>query len=508
MVRRVSVLFLLLSLSLVLALPVAASGPGDLDTTFDTDGKVTTDFGGGGDVGYALAIQSDGKIVVAGYSNAGGTQQDFALARYNANGSLDTATPFGVGGKVTTDFPGGNDFGQSVAIQSDGKIVVAGFSNANGNQDFALARYNTNGGLDTSFGTAGTGRVLTGFGGGSSDFGQSVAIQSDGKIVVAGFSNANGGNDFALARYHGLSTTGAPGTLDTTFGTGGMVTTDFGGNDHGNSVAIQSDGKIVVAGAADIGGTYDFALARYNTDGSLDTTTPFGTAGTGMVTTDFGAGDGGWSGAIQSDGKIVVAGGSGSGGAGSFALARYHGLSTTGTPGTLDTSFGTLGKVTTGFSGGYGNSVAIQSDGKIVVVGSVVAGFGDFTVARYNANGTLDTSFDVDGKVTTDFGGPTDNSTSVAIQSDGKIVVSGLADMGMGGPYDFAVARYWPAAEPEPTPTATPVPPTPTATPVPPTPTPTLVPGVGWPGLLALAIGLAVLGFIAARRTARMNKPS
>ena len=448
MVRRVSVLFLLLSLSLVLALPVAASGPGDLDTTFDTDGKVTTDFGGGGDVGYALAIQSDGKIVVAGYSNAGGTQQDFALARYNANGSLDTATPFGVGGKVTTDFPGGNDFGQSVAIQSDGKIVVAGFSNANGNQDFALARYNTNGGLDTSFGTAGTGRVLTGFGGGSSDFGQSVAIQSDGKIVVAGFSNANGGNDFALARYHGLSTTGAPGTLDTTFGTGGMVTTDFGGNDHGNSVAIQSDGK------------------------------------------------------------IVVAGGSGSGGAGSFALARYHGLSTTGTPGTLDTSFGTLGKVTTGFSGGYGNSVAIQSDGKIVVVGSVVAGFGDFTVARYNANGTLDTSFDVDGKVTTDFGGPTDNSTSVAIQSDGKIVVSGLADMGMGGPYDFAVARYWPAAEPEPTPTATPVPPTPTATPVPPTPTPTLVPGVGWPGLLALAIGLAVLGFIAARRTARMNKPS
>jgi len=216
---------------------------------------VTTDFGGS-DYGFSVALQPDGKIVVAGY--AGG---DFALARYNSDGALDTS--FGSGGKVTTDFGGSyHPDGFSVALQPDGKIVVAGYAGG----DFALARYNSDGALDTSFGSGG--KVTTDFGG--SDAGYSVALQPDGKIVVAGYA----GLDFALARYN------SDGALDTSFGTGGKVTTDFsGGRDVGYSVALQPDGKIVVAGYAGV----DFALARYNSDGALDTS--FGSGG--KVTTDF-----------------------------------------------------------------------------------------------------------------------------------------------------------------------------------------------------------------------------
>ena len=269
-----------------------------------------------------------------------------------------------------------------------------------------------------------------------------------------------------------------PGDLDTTFGTGGKVTTDFGGSPVGFSVAIQSDGKIVVAGYSNVGGTFGFALARYNTNGSLDAT--FGTGG--KVTTNYGGDDRGYSLAIQSDGKIVVAGYSNAGGTFDFALARYN------TNGSLDTSFSAGGKVTTDFGGSddLGRSVALQGDGKIVVAGdSNVGSTFDFALARYNTNGSLDTSFGAGGKVTTDFGGSGDGGRSVALQGDGKIVVAGNA--AVGGTADFALARYLAAAPA-------------------PTPTPTPVPGVGWPGLLALAFGLAALGFFALRRAARAHK--
>ncbi|MFH1140349.1 MAG: delta-60 repeat domain-containing protein, partial [Chloroflexota bacterium] len=254
---------------------------GSLDTSFGIGGKMTTDFGDSGDFVGLVAIQSDGKIVAAGQSD-----YDFALARFNADGSLDTT--FGTSGKVTTDF-GGDDAGESMAIQSDGAIVMVGWSNAGGNADFALARYNANGSLDTSFGTGG--KVTTDFGGNS--HGLSVAIQGDGRIVVSGNAVVGSPSDFALARYN------ANGSLDTTFGAGGKVTTDFGGAggaDSGNSVAIQSDGRIVVAGFSNAGGFNDFALARYNANGILDTT--FGTGG--KVTTDFEGDDVGSSVAIQS----------------------------------------------------------------------------------------------------------------------------------------------------------------------------------------------------------------
>jgi uncharacterized delta-60 repeat protein len=230
---------------------------GSLDTTFGTGGKVTTGFGAFSiDVAFGVALQPNGKIVVAGYTAASDVVADFAVARYNADGSLDTS--FGTGGKVTTDF-GGFDLAPAVALQPDGKIVVAGWTEDIffAGADFAVARYNPDGRLDAGFGTGG--KVTTSFGAFGCATG--VALQPNGKIVVAGnTTDAVGGEDFALARYN------ANGGLDAGFGTGGKVTTDFGGDDFANGVALQPDGKIVVAGATFLTTDYDFAVARYQGD--------------------------------------------------------------------------------------------------------------------------------------------------------------------------------------------------------------------------------------------------
>jgi uncharacterized delta-60 repeat protein len=235
---------------------------GSLDTAFGGTGMVITDIGGSqygsGDAAESVAIQSDGKILAAGYANPlGQNNSDFALVRYNTNGTLDNS--FNGTGKVTTDFGSNGDIAYSMAIQSDGKILLAGQTGTYPSTDFALARYNTNGSQDTATFGGGAGKVTTNIGG--DDPGRSVAIQSDGKIVTAGYTNVGGSLDFAIARY---STTGV---LDTsTFGTNGKVITDFGGGpDTAQSVAIQSDGKIVVAGHGGVTHT-SFAVARYNTD--------------------------------------------------------------------------------------------------------------------------------------------------------------------------------------------------------------------------------------------------
>jgi len=228
------------------------SGSSVLDPTFGTGGKVTTDFAGAGDGAAAIAVQPDGKLVVAGVATINGNSA-FALARYNSNGALDLS--FGTGGKSTTDFGGRFERATSVALQGDGKIVVAGGSVIALFNDFAVARFNSNGTLDTSFGTGG--KVLTDFG--VSAEADSVIVQLDGKIVVAGEANINGGYNFELVRYN------SNGTLDASFGTSGKVTTDVGLLDRGfsyaraKSAAVQPDGKIVLAGQAFLNGAYNFA---------------------------------------------------------------------------------------------------------------------------------------------------------------------------------------------------------------------------------------------------------
>jgi uncharacterized delta-60 repeat protein len=401
----------------------AAAPPGDLDTSFDGDGKVTTDFAGGIDSAGAVAMQGDGKIVTAGLAVVSGNF-NFGLARYNIDGSLDTT--FDGDGKVTTDFASGSDQAYAVAVQADGRIVVAGRATVSGNQDFALARYNSDGSLDTTF--DGDGRVTTDFAG-ATDQGFAMAIQGDGRIVVAGPAVLPA-NDFALARYN------TDGSLDTTFDGDGKVTTDFaGGTNIVYAVRIQGDGRIVAAGCSNCGfGGNDFALARYNTDGSLDTTFD----GDGKVTTDFASGsDQAFGAIIQGDGRIVAAGSAVVSGPSDFALARYN------TDGSLDTTFDADGKVTSDFAGSTDSAfaVALQGDGRLVTAGSaVISGFSDFALARYKTDGSLDTIFSGDGKVTTDFAGNTDEALAVAIQVNGRIVATG--NVVLSGNFDFGLARY------------------------------------------------------------------
>jgi uncharacterized delta-60 repeat protein len=407
------------ALSLVgLVAPTAAasgSGPGDLDPTFGSGGKVTTDFTvGRNDYAWAVVLLGGGKIVAAGSSDDG---YHFALAGYNADGTLDSS--FGTGGRVITDFAQGfvNEEARAAAVDSDSKIVVAGYASS----DFALARYNPDGTLDTSFGVGG--KVTTDFAGGS-DAGLAAVLQGDGKIVVAG----NASSDFALARYN------PDGTLDTSFGVGGKVTTDLGGDlETAAAVALQGDGKIVTVGWTLLPAANgpDFALARYNPDGTLDST--FGTGG--KVTTDFeGRSDTARAVALQAGGEILAAGSAdlppGFSGQADFALARYN------EDGTLDTSFGTGGKVTTEFTGSndQANAMALEGSGKILAAGSAVD---DFALARYNPDGTSDSTFGTGGKVTTDFSFTSDAAFAMAIQGDGRIVAAGYHDQS-----EFALARY------------------------------------------------------------------
>lgn len=404
-------------------------------------GKILTPVGAEGMNAYgnAVAIQGDGKIVVSGsVSGDFGSSSELAVVRYNADGSLDTG--FGTGGMVLAQVgdPGTSAGGNAVTIQADGKIVVSGSGNGvfMGGSDIAVVRFNANGTLDTGFGTGG--KVLTDFNPNDSDAAFDVVVQTDGKIVVSGYSNLDtGGSAFAVVRYT------VDGTLDTSFGSGGKIVTPVASDppyNLGYSVALQSDGKIVVSGYADdlSGNGQDFALVRYNADGTLDT--GFGTGGT--VVTPVGAGsasDTGRAVTIQADGKIVVSGVAGQ----DFAVVRYN------ADGTLDTGFGTDGKVVTavgtGFDAAY--DVAVQADGRILVSGYGVSGSaseGDFAVVRYTSDGSLDTTFGAGGKVLTPVGPGTaaDNSYGMAVQADGKIVVSGYSAVDGGSNIQFAVVRY------------------------------------------------------------------
>ena len=405
--------------SLLAAPGPASAAPGDLDPAFGTGGRVTTDFGGGFADAYAVARQRDGKIMAVGHTTVA-VGDDFALARYRKDGSLDLT--FGMGGTVTTDFFGVFDHANAVALQRDGRIVAAGsaFSGSlPGHNDFALARYRTDGSLDASFGTGG--KVTTSVG--SFSVAWAVAVQRDGRILAAGVASSR----FALVRYS------RDGTLDPSFGTGGMVTTDIpGGDEDIFGLAVQRDGRIVVAGFA----SGDFALARYRPDGTLDPS--FGTGG--IVTTDFGGFAYASAVALQPGSRIVAVGRAVSTaipGDDDFALARYR------RDGTLDATFGSGGRVTTDFGGvDEAFAVGVQRNGRIVAAGTTHSGStnNDFALARYRRDGTLDATFGTGGRVTTDIAGSFDRARAVLVQPDGRIVAAGRASIGIGD--QFALTRY------------------------------------------------------------------
>jgi uncharacterized delta-60 repeat protein len=419
---------------------VAQAAAGDLDPTFGIGGMVTTDLNHSTDIANAVAVQPDGKFIVVGqtYKNNDFSGEDFAVARYNADGTLDTT--FGAGGRVRTDFPGLAAVPSAVVIQADGKIVVAGgaFPLFTFLGNFELVRYNPNGSLDRSFGNGGI--VTTTFPEGS--YASAVALQPDGKIVAAGtvFVNFIPGEssdtDFALARYN------PDGTPDATFGNGGQVSTDFVGlEDDAFSVLIQPDGKIVAVGSANDPATfYDFAAARYLSSGAIDTT--FGVGG--KVQTDFGDRnfDRARSASLQPDGRIVAAGFaiSQNGGVQNFAVARYT------SNGILDTTFSRDGKTQIDFGNccQSATKVLLQSDGKIITVGGSngESSEDDFLLARLSPRGSLDNTFGIGGQVRTSFGDLNGGANGAALQSDGKIVAVGFQATFSNQWSNFALARY------------------------------------------------------------------
>ncbi len=416
-----------LCISLVLAVAFAnpaMAAPGALDPTFNGTGIVTTSFGTYNAGVRSIAIQPNGYIVVAGQTESANADA-FALARYDTTGALDPG--FNGTGTVTTSIGPSFDGANAVALQSNGRIVAAGFAVMGNGIRFALARYLPNGTLDPSFG--GNGKVTTPFGSGGSTV-SSISIQPDGRIVAAGEALVGNTTRFALARYM------PNGALDASFGGNGKVTTSFGAGGRASSVAIQpADGRIVAAGTAPFGGVNRFAVARYKTNGSLDPT--FGS--TGKVSTSIGSADAGASAlAIQLDGKLVTAGQAvNAGNKPVFALARYNGN------GSLNTGFNNTGKQTTlinSDAGAYAVALRPTVGTKIVVAGRTFNGsYDDFALARYASNGSPDPSFNVNGTTTATMGSDF-AAYAVAIQSDGQIVAAGMAYNGNN--YDFAIARF------------------------------------------------------------------
>jgi uncharacterized delta-60 repeat protein len=470
---------------------------GSLDAGFGLGGKLVTTML----VGHAVAIQQDGKIVIAGFSDVAGTGADFTLLRLHADGAPDKS--FGKNGKITTDiYNGGNDVAFAVAIDGQQNIIAGGLARKKNSQsaDFCLLRYTPAGALDKAFDD--DGKATTGFG--RSDEAIAMLVQPDGAIVLAGTTASGIGADadFAVARYHpngspdlsfngdgqlttdffggadvlaaialyndgtliaagaaanrqkenqdgALARYDAAGNLDAAFGDGGRQTSFYPFGDASfKGVCIQPDGKILVAAERDpnIPGTpSDFVVARYHKDGSQDTS--FGEHGT--VSTDFfGRNDRAAAIAVQANGKILVAGTARNAGTDldEFALVRY------GADGLPDPLFGKLGRATLGIAAGAAEAVAVllQPDEKILVAGTVFTlGSGyDFALVRFQPNGTLDSSFGINGTAITDVAGSAEMLRAIALGADGKIAAAGYAANQPVG-YDVALVRYHPNGLPD-----------------------------------------------------------
>lgn len=392
-----------------------------LDTSFGSSGIVTTNFGSGNDRIYGIAIQTDGKILAAG-SAANGTL-DFGVARYLASGELDTT--FGGGDGMVT-FPVGSfdDIAYAIGINADGTILVAGTAGvAIGDNDFAVARLTTDGTLDSTFGTGAIAQRDLGAGG--DDQARALALVSGGRILLGGYGNSGTGLDFAVAAF---TSTGA---IDTAFGSSGTTVVAIGtGEDKAYSMSVQPDGKVVLAGSSFAGSEINFALARMTSSGVVDSSL-FGTSG--RVTLDIGATDVAYSVALRSNGRLVVSGVAGQAsnngavvqflttGAIDSAFAtsgmvtldlngntdEFHGAtllpdgrlfvagSSVGltlaaalrVTGSFDLAFGTQGAHTVDISSGLDQleAAVAQADGKVVVGGVTHNGVNqDFLLMRYS----------------------------------------------------------------------------------------------------------------------------
>jgi uncharacterized delta-60 repeat protein len=395
---------------------------GSPDASFNAGGIVTTAVGSGTDIAHSSVLDSTGRLIVAGYS-FNGSSNDFVVTRYNTNGTLDTS--FGTGGNVTTDF-GSDDRGYGVAVDSLGRIVVVGSTGVGINMDFAAARYLSNGTLDSSF--DGDGKVITGVGlypNPFNDAAYSVLIDGSDRIIAGGYTETGFHWDFALVRYN------VNGSLDTSFGGDGRVNADIAGNrsETISSLAWGASGKIVAAGHTlnpANGGNWDIALARFNDDGSLDTSL----AGDGTLATTLSANNADLAKDVVVDslGRIVLAGYMSPDGTDvDLAVVRYL------PDGTLDTTFDGDGVATTSVASGHavGNGLAIDSQGRLVLAGYSRNGTNrEFLTARYLSNGSLDTAFGNDGIASTDVDAGESFGQDVLLDGNGAIIVAGYSNNG------------------------------------------------------------------------------
>ena len=382
---------------------------GTFDTSFDGDGKLTTSFGfNAKDSAQEIVFQPDGKFIVGGSSGTA-SGPSIAVARYNLDGSLDAN--FGDAGKVTASIFGGS--AASIELQADGKILAVGTGFTPQTTRPIIVRFKTSGALDQSFNPGTPGRVIIPQG--ETNTATAISVQPDGKIIAAGTGSSTTYTDFTVSK------TNADGTPDLTFGnTGNVVTSVSDSIDGASAVAVQTDGKIVAAGYAGIPGSIGVALVRYNRNGSLDTT--FDMDGK-LILPISGISEAAYDVVIQTDGKIVIAGfKENSSSTQNFFLARFN------PNGSLDTTFGTNGTVTTvvGSGGDFAKSLVLQTDGKLIAVGTARTGTnGDFAAVRYNADGSLDSTFGTNGKAIISIDNGNDDANDAAIQSDGKIVLAG-----------------------------------------------------------------------------------
>jgi uncharacterized delta-60 repeat protein len=396
----------------------------ELDISFNGTGRVTTDLSANHDIVYGILVQPDNKVVAVGRFSANGGRGLYALARYNTDGSLDPS--FGVGGTVITDFDttSATQGAFAAALQPDGKILVTGYVSfmPPGPGAIATGRYNTNGSLDTTFGTGG--KVQTAIVNHINE-GRAIAVGQDGNIAVAGlYFSANQNFQTVIARYDTLG-----GFFGTTTDTRGF---QLGETNVASGVTIQPDGKIIAVGAyaSGVSGSNgsDLTMLRLTASGAFDGTF----VGGGRVLVPSPGVDEGLSAvAVRPDGRIVAVGGSG----GNFLVMRFD---ENGGP---DPTFNASGRVTTAMGGdARATGLVVRPNGKIAVSG--ISG-SDFAVAYYNADGSLDTSFSGDGKLTFKFNGNPSSANSIAIDSLGRVVLGGTSGPSVGTNSSFAVARLY-----------------------------------------------------------------
>ena len=387
--------------------------PGTLDINFNGNGKLILDLGLD-EFASAMAIQEDQKIVVAGFHGAGSVV-DFAVTRLNPDGSLDNS--FGSSGTAYTDFSASIDVPNDLIIQPDGKIVVSGFSNAGATITLAMARYLSDGTLDPDFGTGG--KVATS-GSYSNAISNGLHLLPDGKLLVCGYYNNGVNNDMIVARFN------SDGSLDNTFSYDGFASYDVGGlNDLAYVVRPQSDGKILLAGFSQDPSTSDklMTLVRFEHDGLIDL--DFGT--NGVVHTDFGTNSAEWKDLkVLADGKMILAGYANIWGTNNMAVAR---LNADGTPDTDFGTNGTTMYSFAPLEASAASSIIVVPDGRLIIAGSSdQLASTDFGVAMLGHDGTPDANFGTNGGVQTDFAGDYDVVHQVAMQDDGLLVAAGASN--------------------------------------------------------------------------------